>query len=94
MNDDSVEQKVREVLAKKLSVEPGQIQGDTRLAEDLGLDSFGGVELMFEIEEAFGLKIADSDIQQVRTVNDIVAYIVHWKAASSVQNPPDAPTAS
>jgi acyl carrier protein len=79
MNDENVEQKVRDVLAKKLNVDPSQIKGDTRLAEDLGLDSFGGVEIMFEIEEAFGLKISDSDFQQVRTFNDVVAYITTWK---------------
>lgn len=75
MNNSEIEQRVVELLAKKLAVEPEKITVDTRLAEDLGVDSFGGVELMFEIEEAFGLRIPDSDIEHVRTVNDIVSYI-------------------
>jgi acyl carrier protein len=75
---NAIEDKIRAVLAKKLSIDPSQIKGDTRLAEDLGLDSFGGVEIIFEIEEAFGLKIPDSDFQQVRTFNDVVAYITKY----------------
>jgi acyl carrier protein len=97
MNDESVEQKIRELVSKKLNVDVSRIQGDTRLEEDLGLDSFGGVELMFEIEEAFNLKIPDSDLQHVRTVHDIATYIISWKekaaaAPTSTSQPPgDAP---
>ncbi len=51
---------------------------ETRIAEDLGVDSFGSVELMFEIEEAFGLEIPDGDIMHVRSVKDITAYLEAW----------------
>ncbi|HEY9154147.1 MAG TPA: acyl carrier protein [Opitutaceae bacterium] len=86
MTNEAVAQKVRELLARKMSIEESKITGETRLSEDLGLDSFGGVEVMFEIEEAFDLKIPDSDIEQVRTVNDIVNYIVEWKNKTAQNN--------
>lgn len=85
MNNQEIESRVIEVLAKKLSAEPATIQAETRLAEDLGVDSFGAVELIFEIEEAFGLKITDSEIEHVRKVSDIVAYV-----AKHLGNPPQA----
>jgi acyl carrier protein len=78
MTNQEIEQKVKEILSKKLDVEPGKIALETRLAEDLGVDSFGAVELMFEIEEAFGLKIPDSEIEHVRRVGDIVTYLQGW----------------
>ena len=78
MTNQEIEQKVEEILSKKLDVGLDKISLETRLAEDLGLDSFGAVELMFELEEAFGLKIPDSDIDHVRTVQDIVVYLVTW----------------
>jgi acyl carrier protein len=78
MTNLEIEQKVKEILSKKLDVEPGKIALETRLAEDLGVDSFGAVELMFEIEEAFGLKIPDSEIEHVRCVGDIVTYLQGW----------------
>ncbi|MFI5355818.1 MAG: acyl carrier protein [Opitutales bacterium] len=80
MTHQDVEQKVTATIARKLEIEPSTIHADTRLAEDLGIDSFGAVELLFEIEEAFGLKIPDSEIEHVRTVGHIVDYIDHWLA--------------
>lgn len=80
MTDQEIEQKVGEILSKKFRVALDQINPETRLAEDLGVDSFGAVELMFELEEAFGLKIPDSDIEHVRKVKDIVEYLATWLA--------------
>ena len=78
MTNQEIEQKVKEIVSKKFDVELAKISADSRLAEDLGVDSFGAVELMFELEEAFGLKIPDSDIEHVRKVNDIVVYLQEW----------------
>jgi acyl carrier protein len=78
MSNQEIEQKVKEILSKKLDVELDKITPETRLAEDLGLDSFGAVELMFELEEAFDLKIPDSDIENVRNVKDISVYLATW----------------
>ena len=78
MTQDITADKVIGILAKKLDVDRTTIQLNTRLADDLGVDSFGAVELMFEIEEAFGLKLPDSEIEHIRTVGDIVDYIRQW----------------
>jgi len=83
MTDQEIEQKVKQILSKKFLVEMDKITPETRLAEDLGLDSFGAVELMFELEEAFDLKIPDSDIEHVRKVKDIHAYLVTWLGKKS-----------
>ncbi|HEY9155691.1 MAG TPA: acyl carrier protein [Opitutaceae bacterium] len=86
MSPNEIEEKVRQTIAKKMNVDPATITSTTRLSEDLGVDSFGGVELMFELEEAFNLKIPDSDIQQIRTVNDIVVYLDEWLKKSQAKS--------
>ena len=88
MTSPEIELKVREILAAKLGIEPSAIHGDSRLAEDLGVDSFGAVELLFEIEEAFGLTIPDSDIGKVRSVADIITYLDGWLAAKAAVSTP------
>jgi acyl carrier protein len=80
MPRDEIERKVKAILADKLARKPEDIRGDSRLAEDLGIDSFGTVEIMFEIEEAFDLQIPDSDIEPVRTVDDVITYLQEWLA--------------
>jgi acyl carrier protein len=78
MTNQEIEQKLKEILSKQLNIELSKVNPSARLAEDLGVDSFKAVELMFEIEEAFGMKIKDSDFERVRSVNDIIVFIRNW----------------
>jgi acyl carrier protein len=96
MTNPEIEQKVREIISTKFAVPLDSIAADTRLIEDLKVDSFGAVELMFELEESFGLNIPDSDIEHVRTVQQIVDYISEWlrkKSASPLPSKPPVPPA-
>ena len=74
-----VEATVKEVLAKQLSMEVGKITPDSRLVEELGIDSFGSVEVAFELEEKFNLKIPDEALYEAKTVKNIVDYIASQK---------------
>jgi acyl carrier protein len=71
----NVEQTVKEVLAQQLTIDIATIKLESRLAEDLNLDSFGAVELAFAMEDKFGFKISDNAVYQAKTVEDIVKYI-------------------
>ncbi len=87
MTVPEIKQKVIAIVAQKFSADAAKINGETRLAEDLHVDSFGAVELMFELEEAFNLIIEDREIARVRTIDDIVVYLVSWL---DKKNPPTA----
>lgn len=69
-------EKVIEVLAEKGSFEKEKISSESSLVDDLGLDSLDAVEIVFEIEEQYGIKIPDEVIQGFKKVKDIVAYLV------------------
>ncbi len=79
MADVNIEQTVKEILAKQLNIDVSSITISSRLAEDLGLDSFGAVEIAFALEETFGFKISDDAIYTAKTVQDIVNYIATQK---------------
>ncbi|MDE2028138.1 MAG: acyl carrier protein [Candidatus Omnitrophica bacterium] len=70
---------VKGIIAKQLSMDAGKVKPESRLVEDLGLDSFGAVEVAFELEEKFELKIPDSALYEAKTVKDIVDYISSQK---------------
>jgi acyl carrier protein len=74
-----VESAVKEILAKQLSMEAGKIKPESRLVEDLGVDSFGSVEIAFELEEKFEIKIPDAALYEAKLVKDIVDYIATQK---------------
>ena len=79
MTYGEVEVMVKEVLAKQLSMDAGKINLDARLVEDLGVDSFGSVEVAFELEEKFEMKIPDAALYDAKTVKNIVDYIASQK---------------
>jgi len=76
---NSIETTVKEILAKQLTMDISKINAEARLVEDLGVDSFGSVEIAFEFEEKFDLKIPDAALYEAKTVKNIVDYIASQK---------------
>ena len=74
-----IETTVKEIIAKQLTMDVTKVLLESRLVEDLGVDSFGSVEIAFELEEKFDLKIPDSALYEAKTVKNIVDYIASQK---------------
>jgi len=68
-------EKVREIIAKQLSVDLEQVTPDASFMNDLGADSLDTVELVMAFEDAFGIEIPDDAQQKIRTVQDAIDYI-------------------
>jgi len=75
MDQKEIEKKVKEILADRLDIDLEKIKLESRLVEDLGMDSFGAVELGFELKEKFSTEIPPEDMVNIRSVKDIVEYI-------------------
>lgn len=71
--------KVKEILAEQLGLEAAEITADAKVRDDLGADSLDMVELVMELEEAFSLKIAEEEMKNVLSVQDVVDYITNNK---------------
>ena len=72
-------EKVAAIIAKELDKDVSNIKMETRLVEDLGADSLDAVEIMFSLEEEFGMEIDDDSAQTIKTVGDLVKYIESHK---------------
>ena len=72
---DEVYERVREVLAERLSVEEADITEEANFQEDLDADSLDLVEMIMELEDQFGIKIPDEDAQKIQTVGQAVEYV-------------------
>ena len=68
-------EKMKEVIANVLNVDPEEIKPETTFTEDLGADSLDIVEMLMSLEEIFNLTIPDEKTQTLTTVQDIVDYI-------------------
>ena len=72
-----IEKKIIEILAFNLDINPEKITPESRLVEDLGMDSFKAVELNFELKDKFGVEIPDEDFKKIKKVKDIFDYILN-----------------
>lgn len=57
------------------STEKENINKDSDLLNDLGIDSLGIHEISFEVGDEFDVMITDKDIETFKTIKDIVDYI-------------------
>lgn len=70
-----IEGKIKQALAKVLSIDASTITADQKLVEDLKIDSFAGVELVFEVEDLTGIEILTADFINLKTVADVRDFI-------------------
>ena len=68
-------EKLCSIIAEVMDVDPGGLTEDTAFVEDLGADSLDVVDLVMSLEDEFDLEIPDEDVENVRTVGDIVKYL-------------------
>ena len=68
-------EKVKAILAEQFDVEEDTITMETSVAEDLGADSLDVVDLLMSIEGEFEIERPDTEIENMKTVGDLVKYI-------------------
>ncbi len=72
---ENIEEKVKEIIADRLGVDPDEVTPEASFVEDLGADSLDTVELVMALEEEFGIEIPDEDAENIKTVGDAIEYI-------------------
>lgn len=68
-------EKVRNMLAQQLDLDPATITMDTHLIEDLSADSLDVVELIMSLEDEYGVLITDEKATELVTVGAIVRFL-------------------
>jgi len=66
---------VRRLLSEHLKIPQGQIEDNTHLVKDLGIDSLKSVEIAIDLEDAIDFEIPDNDAERLNTFKQIVDYI-------------------
>lgn len=75
MSETEVFNKVKDLVAEKLSVDVSKIKMDASFRKDLGADSLDTYELVYAIEEELGVTIPDDMANEFETVGDAVKYL-------------------
>lgn len=67
--------KVKELIAEQLDVDPSLITEETDFMKDLEADSLDAVEIILGVEDEYGIEIPDEVAENFTKVGDIVKYI-------------------
>jgi len=71
----SIEDKVKKIIAEKLSVDMEEVIPEASFVDDLGADSLDLVELIMTMEEEFDIDISDEEAEKLETVKNAIDFI-------------------
>lgn len=64
--------RLREVLVEEFDIDAADIAPETKIYEDLDIDSIDAIDLIVRLKEITGKKIPPERFKEVRTIGDIV----------------------
>ena len=68
-------EKLQQIIAEVLNIDPEEITMNTTFVDDLGADSLDVFQIIMGIEEEFDIEIDNDDAEQISTVGDAVEQI-------------------
>jgi acyl carrier protein len=71
----TLEERVVALVMEQLDVTKEECVPEASFIDDLGADSLDLVELIMEMEEVFGVEIADEELEKIRTIKDVIEFL-------------------
>ena len=71
----SIAERVRGLIARRLKRPEDEIGDDKQLGADLGADSLALVDIVMDVEDAFGIEIPDAESERLVSALDISGYV-------------------
>ena len=68
-------ERIKEIVADALGTEVSTLTAETSFKEDLGADSLELFEMVMTLEEEFDVEIPSEDLEEIKTIGDVEAYI-------------------
>ena len=75
MSDEEVYEKVKKIVSETLGVDEKEVKPESKLVDDLGVDSIGMLDLLLKFEDEFNISIPDQDAEKITRVQDIIDYL-------------------
>jgi acyl carrier protein len=75
MDTEEVFLRVQEIIVDQVAVEPEEVTMSASFYDDLGADAEYMLEFAEAVEDVFGIRIPDEDLENLETVGDAVRYI-------------------
>lgn len=67
--------KLKEIIAEVLNVDPNELTEETTFMEDLGADSLDLFQIVMGIEEVFQIEVVPEEAEKITTVGEALQLI-------------------
>ncbi len=74
MNDDELFQRISEILCENFELAAEDVRPESKLYEELDLDSIDAVDVFVQIQEITGRRPDPEVAKEIRTVAELVAF--------------------
>lgn len=68
-------ERIQAIVADKLSIDEESVKMESSFIDDLNADSLDIVELIMALEDELDMEIPDEDVENFKTVGDVVNYV-------------------
>ncbi len=75
MSSDTIEKEIISIVAEVSGFDEEEITLDTKLADDLEIDSIKAIEIVVAIEKKFKTRIRDEEVPNITTVRQAVELV-------------------
>ena len=75
MSGNTVEKEIISIIADVSGYDEEEIHLDSKLADDLEIDSIKAIEITVAIEKKFKISVRDEDVPKIATVNQAVELV-------------------
>lgn len=75
MGKQEIENRLKTIVSDYASISADDITDDMQLTADMGIDSFGLIQMVGNIEQEFSIRIPDEVLMSFNSLDDVVNYI-------------------
>ncbi|ATL67885.1 acyl carrier protein [Nocardia terpenica] len=71
---------IAEIIEEVTGIDASEVGMERSFVDDLDVDSLSLVEIVVQVEDKYGVRVPDGDLEGLRTVGDAVAYVQRMEA--------------
>ena len=71
-DDATLQNELREIIAKIVEIDPAKITPKAGFVEDLGMDSMMALEIMAAMEKKYKIQIPEDQLGKIRNLDEVV----------------------
>jgi len=90
MERDEIQARIIGMIAETFELDVEGITADSRLYEDLDLDSIDALDMVVKLQEFMNRRVNEGELRQLRTVGDVVNLVVEASVAGADEREPEA----